>query len=61
MRWRVELAPEVEQDVAKAADWYEQRQAGLGAEFVEEIIQVFDALAENPLMNSRRDSAKDIR
>ena len=51
MRWRVEFRPEVEQDVADAAAWYEARQPGLGVEFVEEIIQVWEALAENPLLN----------
>jgi hypothetical protein len=32
MSWRVEFAPEVELDVAEAADWYERRQPGLGGE-----------------------------
>lgn len=33
-----------------AARWYDSQQPGLGAEFREEIIQVFDDLAENPLL-----------
>jgi plasmid stabilization system protein ParE len=33
----------------------------LGAGFVEEIIQVWDALAENPLLNARRNPRKNIR
>jgi toxin ParE1/3/4 len=61
MRWRVEVRPEVEQDVAEAAAWYESRQPGLGAEFVEEIIRVWEALAENPLLNSRRHPTKNVR
>ena len=48
MNWRVEFAPEVEQDVAEAAYWYESRQAGLGAQFIEEIIRVWDALRGFP-------------
>lgn len=59
MKWRLEFRPEVEADVAEA--WYDARQPGLGAEFVEEIICVWDALLENPLLNSRRHSVKDIR
>ena len=51
MKWRVEFRPEVEQDLAESAAWYEARQTGLGAEFVEEIIRVWDALAENPLLS----------
>lgn len=61
MKWRLEFRPEVEQDMVEAAAWYEARQPGLGAEFVEEIIQVWHALAENPLLNSRRHPVKNIR
>lgn len=42
--------------MAEAAAWYEARQPGLGAEFVEEIILVWDALAENPFANSHLDA-----
>jgi toxin ParE1/3/4 len=51
VNWVVEFRPEVEQDMAEAAAWYETRQAGLGREFVEEVIQVWRALADNPLLN----------
>jgi toxin ParE1/3/4 len=61
MKWRVVIRPEVEQDVAEAASWHESREIGLGAEFVEEVIQVWDALAENPLLNARRHPRKNIR
>ncbi len=47
--------------MADAAAWYESRQAGLGAAFVEEVIRVWDGLEENPLLNSRRHSAKNVR
>ena len=61
MSWRVEFRPEVEQDMADAADWYESRQPGLGTEFVEEVIRVWHAFAENPLLNCRRHPTKNIR
>ena len=61
MNWRVEFRPEVEADVAEAARWYESQQSGLGAEFVEEIILVWDALAKNPLLNARRHPRKNVR
>lgn len=61
MNWRVVIRPEVEQDVAEAANWYEARQPGLGAEFVEEVIRVWDVLEDNPLLNCRRHPTKDIR
>ena len=61
MNWLVEFRPEVEQDMAEAAAWYEARQAGLGGEFVEEVIQVWRALGENPLLNCRRHPTKNVR
>ena len=30
MKWRVEIRPEVELDVAEAASWYARREPGLG-------------------------------
>jgi mRNA-degrading endonuclease RelE of RelBE toxin-antitoxin system len=61
MNWRVVVRPEVEHDVSEAADWYDSQQAGLGVEFRKEVILVWDALAVNPLLNSRRHPRKDIR
>ena len=61
MNWRVEFRPEVEEDLAEAAEWYESRQPGLGVEFVEEIIRVWESLADNPLLNCRRHPTKNIR
>jgi plasmid stabilization system protein ParE len=61
VNWTVEFRPEVEQDMAEAAAWYEARQPGLGAEFVEEVVRVWKGLSENPLLNSRRHPSKNIR
>ena len=61
MNWRVKFRPEVEQDMAEAAAWYEARQPGLGAEFVEEVIQIWDVLSKNPLLHCRRHPTKNIR
>jgi toxin ParE1/3/4 len=47
--------------MVEAAQWYEGCAPGLGAEFVQEVIRVWDALAENPLLNSRRHPQKNIR
>lgn len=54
MSWRVLVRPEAGEDVEGAAAWYDNRRDGLGDEFVEEVLAVYDALAENPLLNSRR-------
>jgi toxin ParE1/3/4 len=61
MSWHVVVRPEVETDMAEAATWYDTREPGLGAVFREEAFQVFDALADNPLLNSRRHPRKNIR
>jgi toxin ParE1/3/4 len=61
VNWQLQFAAEVENDVFEAASWYESRQTGLGAQFTEEIIRVWDALADNPLLNCRRHPTKNIR
>jgi plasmid stabilization system protein ParE len=57
----MEFRPEVHDDVAKAARWYEARETGLGEEFVEEIIHLWDSVAESPLIGSRRHPVMDVR
>ena len=47
--------------MAEAAAWYEARQEGLGSEFTEEVIQVWRALGENPILNCRRHPTKNVR
>ena len=34
---RVDIRPEAEADIEEAARWYEQRHAGLGDEFLDEV------------------------
>ncbi|MCA1600454.1 MAG: type II toxin-antitoxin system RelE/ParE family toxin [Acidobacteria bacterium] len=54
------VRPEAGDDVVEAAAWYDERRVG-GAEFVEEVLRIFDAIAVNPLLTARRDPGKDIR
>jgi toxin ParE1/3/4 len=61
MIWTVVVRPEAGDDITKAAAWYDRQQEGLGARFVEEVIEVYDALAVNPHLNSRRHSRKNVR
>lgn len=61
MSWRVVVRTEAGDDVTEAADWYDERSPGLGDQFIDEVLKVLDALAENPLLNSRRHPRKDIR
>ena len=50
MTLEVRLRPEAEQDVSDAAAWYGEKRAGLGHEFLDEIVVMFSAIAEAPLM-----------
>ena len=61
MIWRVEFRPEVERDMSEAIAWYESHRPGLGAEFLEDVIQVWDKLAENPALFCKRHPVKNIR
>lgn len=47
--------------MGKAADWYNERQPGLGLRFCEEVFQVWDRLAENPHVSARRHPLRNIR
>lgn len=61
MKWRVVARPEAEDDVREAARWYDTQREGLGDEFIAEVLTVFDALTENPLLLYRRHPTKNIR
>lgn len=61
MNWKVVARPQVENDIIEAAEWYDSQRIGLGDEFVEEILAVFDALAINPLLHCRRHPTKNLR
>lgn len=47
------LAPEVEQDVADAYDWYELRRIGLGEEFLSGLDACIQSILRNPEMHGR--------
>ncbi len=61
MRWKVVARPQAEDDILEAAEWYDTQRSGLGDEFTEEILSVFDALEENPLLHCLRHPTKNIR
>lgn len=42
------LRPEAEEDMVEGRDWYEDRQEGLGAEFLLGVESVFDRIGETP-------------
>lgn len=61
MNWKVVARPQAENDAIEAATWYETQRPGLGEEFIEEVLAVFDGLEINPLLNCRQHPHKNIR
>jgi toxin ParE1/3/4 len=61
MNWQVVSRPHAENDVVETADWYDGQRPGLGTDFIEEVLAVFDALEINPLLNCRQHPTKNIR
>jgi plasmid stabilization system protein ParE len=50
----VKKLPPAEQDALEAAIWYEERQAGLGDEFLTEVDRAVQALRESALLHGIR-------
>ena len=61
MSWGVLVRPEVEEDIGEAVEWYERHREGLGTEIREAVIAVFNELADNPLLDSRKHPRRHIR
>lgn len=49
MNISVRLRREAEEDLAVATSWYERQRDGLGQEFLDQAMAVFEAIAERPL------------
>lgn len=47
---KVHLRPEAEADIEEAAAWYEKQREGLGVEFLDEILSIFETISCNPNM-----------
>jgi hypothetical protein len=60
MKWRVVARTQAEDDIAAAAHWYDAQQVGLGDQFIEEILGVFDALEVDPFYQRRQHPTKNI-
>ena|SRR5262245_5238583 len=50
MKRRTFVRPEAQNDIREAAGWYEDREAGLGLRFLNEIRTSLQRIADNPLM-----------
>jgi plasmid stabilization system protein ParE len=45
----VRLRDEADRDLTDAASWYEQQRKGLGHEFLDDALSVFDRIGQEPL------------
>lgn len=50
MSWRLDFRPEVADDVVEAAAWYESREEQLGEDFIDDIFQTWQAIADFPMI-----------
>ena len=48
----IRLLPEARAEFDDAADWYEQRQAGRGVDFVTRVREVLNRIAANPQLHA---------
>lgn len=48
----IRLLPEARDEFDSAVDWYEQRQPGLGADFLAQVREVFQRIAANPQLHA---------
>ncbi len=49
MSYVIHIRSEAEQDLLEAADWYENQQYGLGHQFLDEVLAVFESIVDKPL------------
>ncbi len=50
MSWTVIVRPKAESELTEAYDWYEERDEGLGADFLRRVDAVLNTVARNPLL-----------
>jgi toxin ParE1/3/4 len=61
MKWQVELRPAAIADLDDAAVWYDERSAGLGREFVREVVAAISSLQSAPQRARLRHRTAGIR
>lgn len=61
MNYRLIVRPEVDADLLEAEKWYEEREAGVGREFLQATRQKMIQLPGNPFLYRMRYRRKQIR
>jgi plasmid stabilization system protein ParE len=52
MKWPIRLVPEAKAEFDADADWYEEKQIGLGVDFVAKVRDVLNRIAKNPRIHA---------
>ena len=61
MSYSLEIRPDALADIAEAATWYEEREAGLGLEFVRTIREAVGNLSATPFAHRLRSRRRNVR
>ena len=61
VRYRLEIRPDALADIEKAAEWYDERELGLGNEFARDVLHAIDTLPMNPLLYRVRHRRANVR
>ncbi|MGI9067835.1 MAG: type II toxin-antitoxin system RelE/ParE family toxin [Pyrinomonadaceae bacterium] len=61
MRYSVEIRSDDLADIAEASTWYEEREPGLGIEFVRAVREAIGNLPANPLAHRLRNRRRNVR
>ena len=61
MSYQLDIRPGALADIETAADWYEEQQPGLGADFARTVRHAITNLPANPLIYRIRDRRRNVR
>ena len=61
MTYRLDIRPDALTDIEIAAQWYEDQEPTLGADFARVILQAIQTIPANPLMHRLRDRKRNVR
>jgi len=59
--YNLEIRPDALVDIAESASWYEERNQGLGLDFVKAIREAISNLQSNPLAHRIRNHRRNVR
>jgi len=59
--YRLDIRPDALADIEEAAQWYEEKEPGLGVDFARIVLQAIDTISPNPLIHRLRDRRRNVR